>query len=441
MKTKIAVIGLGFVGLTFASFLGSKKINVIGVDANDRIVETLSRGMAHFYEPNMNNYLKKALKGGLRLQNKITKDVASSDFIFITVGTPPDEKGNINLEYVKSAISSIAQQISNLKTVPTIVIKSTVVPGTALNVIKPIFEKQYLRESINYNLLTNPEFLREGYAMKDTISPHIIVIGGSHEPVKKLIKFYKTIYPNFHRFIETNNSTAEMIKYANNAFLAMKISFINSIANMCQKLGGTNVDDVANAIGTDPRIGSLFLKAGPGYGGSCFPKDLQAFINFSNQIGYNPILLEAIRSTNALQIKIIMDLIKRELGNINKKKIGLLGLSFKENTDDVRESVSIKLIYELLQQDCNVLVHDPKAIPNTRQIFDQKITYCTNIDDVFSHSDCVVILTPWAEYKNLKEKSILKMNNPLIIDTRRILEIKNKKIRYVGIGLGKNNFS
>lgn len=317
-------------------------------------------------------------------------------------------------------------------------IKSTVIPGTTLQIVKPILERYNLKKSENFDLLTNPEFLREGSAMQDTISPHVIVIGGSsHKAIKKLTHLYEFAYKKKQNIVETNNVTAEVIKYANNAFLATKISFINSIANICQKLPDTNVDKVAEIIGMDPRIGKQFLKAGPGYGGSCFPKDIQALINFAYDIGYEPALLNAVRNTNSSQVSAVMNLIKQNLKNLKGKKIAVLGLAFKENTDDIRESVSIKLINLLLKNGCKVFGHDPKAIDNTRIMFGDKITYAESLKDALTDSDCAVIMTPWQEYKNIKEKDILVMRNPIIIDTRRIISIKNKDIMQISLGIGK----
>ena len=237
--------------------------------------------------------------------------------------------------------------------------------------------------------------------------------------------------------VETNNITAEVIKYANNAFLATKISFINSIANICQKIPGTDVDDIAKVMGMDPRISGLFLKAGPGYGGSCFPKDVQALISFSKSIGYNPKLLEAVQENNYKQIRSISDILEKQLGNLKDKKIGLLGLSFKENTDDIRESVSIRLIEHLLDKKSKIIVHDPKAIGNTKEIFLKKITYCEKLEDVFKLSDCAVLMTPWDDYKKISSKLIKKLQSKLFIDTRRILKLHDKEIIFISLGIGQ----
>lgn len=437
MTSNVAVIGLGFIGLSLALFLGTKNVKVTGIDSNKKILKKLQNGEPTFFEPNLKHYLKKSLNSGLTFDSEINKKTLSNDFIFITVGTPLDTKGRINLQYVKSVTKSLSEHLPNSKNILTIVVKSSVIPGTAMQILKPILEKS-AKESLDFDLLTNPEFLREGSAMKDTISPHAIIIGGSNKKsIKKLVKFYESVYSKKQQYIETNNITAEMIKYATNAFLATKISFINSIANICQRVKGTNVDDVAVAMGLDPRISKLFLKAGPGYGGSCFPKDLQALISFSNDIGYDPLLLNAVRDINEFQINAIMNLIKKNIGSLNNKKIGILGLSFKENTDDIRESVSIKLIKKLLQKNCKILAHDPKAIENTFRIFKNSITYCNNVTDVFNKTNCVVLLTPWDEYKKLGNTDVSKMSTPFIIDTRRILKISDKNINYVAHGIGQ----
>ena len=436
INRKIAIIGLGYVGLSMAAFLGNH-FKVVGVDSNKEKIGTLKKGKQYFYEPKMSYYLKRAIKNGMTFTDQITNEIVSSDFVFITVGTPINKHGKIDLSNIKSVSRSIAKNMRNLKNNPSIIIKSTVIPGTTMHVVKPILEDNNLKESVDFDLLTNPEFLKEGSSMQDTISPHSIVIGGSNNTsIKKLSDLYKATYRKKQNIVETNNITAEVIKYANNAFLATKISFINSIANICQKLPGTNVDKVAEIIGMDPRVGKQFLNAGPGYGGSCFPKDVQALINFANNIGYDPILLDAVKNTNTLQVNTVMNLIKQNLKNLKGKKISILGLSFKEGTDDIRESRSIKLVDLLLKQNCNVFVHDPKAMNNTRSVFKNKITYTDSLNNILVNSDCAVIMTPWQDYKKLKEKDFLTMRNPIIIDTRRILHIDNENISYVGLGVG-----
>jgi UDPglucose 6-dehydrogenase len=248
-------------------------------------------------------------------------------------------------------------------------------------------------------------------------------------------RFYEDLHSNAP-IIVTNNQTAEMIKYTNNSFLATKISFINQISNICQLIPGANVEEVAKAIGLDPRIGQLFLNAGPGYGGSCLPKDVAAIINFSNRLGINPLLLNAVKEINDYQLKHVILTIKKAAGDLQNKKITILGLAFKPDTDDIRDSVSIKLIYSLLKQGAEIIVHDPKAIENTKNIFKEKISYARSLDDALRKSQCCVIVTPWREYSKINERHLRLMKNRIIVDTRRILNDSKLKMSYYPIGIG-----
>jgi len=433
---KVTIIGLGFVGLSLASFLSSKGIKVIGIDSDIKKISRLKEGIPDFFELKLEYYLKKGRKYQ-EFYEKIDSKTINSDFIFITVGTPVNDQNKIKLDFIKSVSKSVSEVLKDLTIKPSIIIKSTVVPGTAINTVKPILEKNGNKEEFQYNLLSNPEFLREGSAMNDTINPHTIVIGGKNQEVrKKLLQFYKKIYSKKQEFVETNNTTAEMIKYANNAFLATKISFINSLANICQNVSGTNVDDVAKVMGMDPRISKLFLKAGPGYGGSCFPKDVQALISFSKSIGHNPELLEAVQSSNKKQVLSIISILEKNLGKLNSKKIGILGLAFKENTDDIRESVSIRLIDVLLKKKCKIIVHDPKAIENTKKKFKEKIEYCNRFENIFNSSDCAILMTPWENYKKISPNMIKKLNSKIFVDTRRMLKINDKNLNVIALGIG-----
>ena len=434
---KVGIIGLGFVGLSLAVFLSSKNVKVTGIDTDTTKIQTIQKGIPHFYEPTLQHYLKKAIKTGLKLKTKISSDVFSNDLIFLTVGTPINKHGEINLDYIKSAVISLNKKLQFAKKIPTIIVKSTVVPGTTIQIIKPLLERNSFQESIDFNLLTNPEFLRESSAIKDTRNPHVVIVGGNDtKSRKKLVEFYKKIYPKNQDYVETNTTTAEMIKYANNAFLATKITFINSMANICQKIPDTNVDDIAKVMGMDPRISHLFLNAGPGFGGSCFPKDLQALIAYSKNIGYSPKLLETVQNCNNQQVDSIIKLLKINVKNLHNKKIGILGLAFKENTNDIRESVSINLIKKLLQEKCIVNVHDPKALKNIKKIFKNKLEYFDEYKQIFHNSDCAILMTPWEEYTKINSKLVKKLKLKLFIDTRRILSFNNDEIKFLSLGIG-----
>ena len=439
---KVGIIGLGFVGLSLATFLSSKNVQVTGIDTDKTKIQSIQKGIPPFYEPNLQHYLKKAIKTDFKLKTEISNDVFSNDLIFLTVSTPLNNHGKINLDYIKSAVTSLNKQLQFTKKIPTIIIKSTVTPGTTIQIIKPLLEGNSFQESINFNLLTNPEFLREGSAIKDTKNPHVVVVGGSDvKSRKKLVRFYKKIYPKNQNYVETNTTTAEMIKYANNAFLATKITFINSMANMCQKIPDTNVDDIAKVMGMDPRISNLFLNAGPGFGGSCFPKDLQALIAYSKNIGYTPKLLETVQGCNNQQVDFIIKLLKKNVKNLHNKKIGILGLAFKENTNDIRESVSINLIKKLLQEKCVVNVHDPKALKNIKKIFKNKLVYFDEYKQIFHNSDCAILMTPWDEYAKINSKLVKRLKLKLFIDTRRFLSFNDDKIKFLPLGVGPKIFN
>ncbi len=435
---KIGIIGLGFVGLSFASVLSSKGFDIIGIDIDKEKLKTIKSGKSPFYEPKIEETLQKALQKKLMLSDKIEHAVNNCNLVFVTVGTPMTSDGNIDLRMILNACKKIGEALLKTQNKPNIIIKSTVIPGTTINKIKRKLElKSQKKEGKGFTLITNPEFLREGRAIEDTINPHLIVIGSSTtQSAEKLRKFYEKIHGKKIPIIITNNTTAEIIKYANNSFLATKISFINNIANLCQTLPGTNVDIVAKAIGIDPRIGQQFLNAGPGYGGSCLPKDVQAMMIFQKNLGEESILLNAVHQTNILQIDKIINLIEKSVGNLKNKHIAVLGLSFKEKSDDIRESTSIKLIKILLKKHAKINVHDPKAIENTRLIFRDKINYFNKIKDALNDTHCTVIMTPWEQYSSLNNSDFDVMKKKIIIDTRRILNLNDSNLTYIGLGIG-----
>ena len=254
--------------------------------------------------------------------------------------------------------------------------------------------------------------------------------------MKKAKKMFTELHPDVPIII-TNHQTAEMIKYANNSFLATKISFINQLSNICQKIPGANIDDVGKTIGLDPRIGKLFLNAGPGYGGSCLPKDMKALINFANISGINPTLLNAVEDVNTKQLEQIILMTKQKLGDLASKKITILGTAFKANTDDVRDSIAIELIKKLLKKKAKIIIHDPKAMKNTKKIFEDKIRYAKTIEDALSKSQCVIIMTQWKQYEKLNNNQFKYMTRKFVIDCRRMLVGKQLDIDYYAIGLGK----
>ena len=436
---KIAVIGLGFVGLSLASVLSSTGTKVIGIDIDKEKCEKISNGIAPFFEKDLEKTLQKGLKRYLEISHDISM-INTCDYIFVTVGTPQKSDGSIELSMIKKVVKRIGKNLKKNKKNQTIFIKSTVIPGTMQNVILPILEKSSGKKAgKDFGLISNPEFLQESSAIRDTKFPHAIVLGGYKT---KFMKNAERFFSRFHSkipIIVTNHQTAEMIKYANNSFLATKISFINQLSNICQNVPGANIDDIAKTIGLDPRIGKLFLNAGPGYGGSCLPKDMKALINFADKIGIKPTFLNEVEKTNQRQIVNIIELLEKKIGNINRKRITILGTAFKPETDDIRDSISIKLIKKLVEKGARIVVHDPKAIENTKKVFSGKIEYADSIISALTNSQCAIIMTQWQEYSKINNNTIRKMNKKIIIDSRRILINKNIDADYQAVGIGNNN--
>jgi len=436
---RISVVGCGFVGLCLAVVSANRGAKAIAVDIDESKVNKIKSGDPTFYEAGLKELLRQALKENLTITTDIDFAIKHTDITFVTVGTPSNPDGSTNLYFVELAVRDIARSLKNKKERHEIVIKSTVTPTTTTNVIKPLLERES-GKTVNdgIGLIMNPEFLREGTAVYDTEHPHLIVIGSNESKSADVLEsFYNDIYGrNLPEIIRTTPASAELIKYANNSFLATKISFINTIANICQNVPGTDVKTIAYAIGKDPRIGPLFLQAGPGYGGSCFPKDVNAFINFSRKIGYEPLLISATHHVNELQPTKVLELIKKEIGAISGKKIAILGLSFKKDTDDIRESVSIKLVNSLLENGAIVSAHDPMAIENSRKIFGNKITFHDDTNGCVENVDCCVIMTDWDAYKNMNEEVFYSMKQRVIIDARRVLDATKFKnnVRFVAMG-------
>ena len=434
---KIAIIGLGFVGLSLTSVLASKGFNVVGIDVDKEKCRSISNGVLPFFEPDLEKTLKKGLKNKLQIESDISV-VQDCDLIFVTVGTPQNKTGAIDLTIIKKAMNSLGKSIRKSKKQHTILVKSTVVPGTMKDVILPILENNSKKKAgKDFGLISNPEFLQESTAIKNTEFPHAVVLGGYKTRfMKDMEKFFTKLHPKTSIII-TNHQTAEMIKYANNSFLATKISFINQLSNICQKIPGANIDDIAKTIGLDPRIGKLFLNAGPGYGGSCLPKDMKALIKFAKNTGVKPTLLNAVEDVNAKQLEEVISIAKKKLGVLESKNITILGTSFKPNTDDIRDSIAIELIKKFLKRKVKVTVHDPRAIENTRNIFKNKINYAKSISDAILGSQCVIIMTQWKQYEKLSNNEFKKMKNKLVIDCRRMLAQKQLDTDYYAIGIGR----
>jgi UDPglucose 6-dehydrogenase len=435
---KVSIIGLGFVGLSIAVTNAKKGFETIGVDIDNTKIEDLKKGIPPFYEPNLQDLLDEVnKKNAIKFTTKLEDALLNSDLSFLCVGTPPAKDGKIDLTHIKNASKEIFKILKWKGKHHLLVVKSTVAPLTNQKVIFPIFKD--LIEKGKADIVSNPEFLREGHAINDVLHPHLIVIGENDKKAGKLLeKYYKKFYNTLPEIIHTDITSAELIKYANNTFLATKISFINSLANICQNLPGTDVNIIAKAIGKDPRIGPLFLQAGPGFGGSCLPKDLSALINFSNKFEKTNQLFKAVLNVNQNQPSKVLDLLK-EFNVFKKNKIiSILGVAFKKDTDDIRAAVSIEITKLLLKKGIKVKVYDPMAMDNFKREFKDKVQYCPTIDDCLKGSDCCCVLTEWDSFKKLNPKKLEKlMRNPNVIDARRILNPQRfAKLNFRAVGLG-----
>ncbi len=443
MTKRISIVGIGYVGLCTAIGFASKGYNVIATDHDSRKVSSINKGIPHFYEPDLEEILQKTIKDGyLRAVSDNQQAIVNTDITFVTVGTPSNPDGSIDLTQIKSASIEIGKALSKKNTYHLVVVKSTVTPSTTENLVKPLLEKHSKKNcGSDFGLCMNPEFLREGSAVHDASHPDRIVIG---EYDKKSGDTLESLYHQRHReesipLVRTNLPTAELIKYANNAFLATKISFVNTIANICEKIPGADVTVVAEGIGLDQRINSRFLRAGLGYGGSCFPKDVKALIAFSNRLGYTADMLRAIHGVNENQAKYIVEKAKRELGDLRGKTVAILGLSFKPDTDDMREARSILIINQLLHEGANVTAYDPVAISNAKSIFGDKIKYASSAIECLKNADSCIVVTEWQEFKKLKPEDFTQnMRKPILFDGRRIYDPeKFKKIKFIAIGRGQ----
>ena len=442
---KLAIIGTGYVGLVTGACFASKGYDVICVDIVADKVRTINEGKSPIFEKGLDEMLKdlvskKKLQATLDIKNAVTE----SDLIFICVGTPTTADGQFNYSYLKQAAKQIGSILKETNEYKVIIIKSTCTPGTTSNVILPILEEASGKKvGEGFGLGFNPEFLREGVAVEDFFNPDRIVIGG--EDTKSIDKI-RSVYEDFNSLIlEVDPTTAEMIKIASNSFLAMKISFINEMANIAEKIG-SDIKNIATGIGLDHRISDKFLRAGLGWGGSCFPKDVRALYQQSKELGVPSKLIDATIQVNKKQPLRSVEMLEEELkgSSLKGKKIVILGLAFKPDTDDMREAVSIPIINGLLEKKAIVHVHDPAALENAKIIFDNKnFHYELNPVNALTNADGCILVTEWKEYARITpEEFVSLMKTPIVIDGRRFYDPKKMReagVRYLGIGLGKKN--
>ena len=428
---KICIIGSGYVGLvsgTCFSELGNK---VICVDNNKQKIENLKKGVIPIFEPGLEELIIRNVKQKrLNFSTDVNNSIRNSDIIFICVGTPTNKNSNkANLKYIYKVVSDIKKNLNKYKIIVT---KSTVPVTTGDQIEKILASKNKIR----FDVVSNPEFLREGEAIRDFMYPDRVVIGTDNKKANNIMKnLYLPLIKKTNRYFHTSRRAAELIKYASNAFLATKISFINEIANLCEN---TNIDikEISTGIGLDNRIGDRFLRAGPGYGGSCFPKDTRALVSTSEQFKTNLSIVKSVINSNKSRYKILLNKINKIMKNkLKSKNITFLGVTFKPNTDDMREATSLKLIPYLINKGSNVSYYEPTGVKTNFN--NNKVKYINNIKDACKKADLIVIHTEWNEFKQLNLKKISNKKNYKIYDLRNLYspdKMKKNKVSYFSIG-------
>ncbi|MCD6165351.1 UDP-glucose/GDP-mannose dehydrogenase family protein [bacterium] len=429
----IAIVGTGYVGLVTGTCFAEFGNEVICVDKVSDKIEKLKKGQIPIYEPGLDVLVQKNVKEKrLFFTTDIKEAVEKSLVIFIAVGTPPKPDGSADLSYVEAVAKDIAKYMNGYKVV---VNKSTAPVGTG-KWIKKVIEKSQTQK-IPFSVCSNPEFLREGSAIDDFMHPDRVVIGAENDEAIAIMKdLYSPLYLIETPFVITNIETAELIKYASNAFLATKISFINEMANLCELLGA-DVHDVAKGMGLDNRIGRKFLHAGPGYGGSCFPKDTTAIYQLAKAKGYELKIIGASIEVNRRQRQIMFEKIKNAMKDLKGKTIAILGLSFKPNTDDIRDAPAIDIIRQLLQAGATVRAFDPVAVPNAKAILPE-VTYCNETYETLNNADALVFMTEWNQFRSLDLDKIMQLlRQPIVFDFRNIYEsdkMREKGFDYYCVG-------
>jgi UDPglucose 6-dehydrogenase len=430
---KLTIIGTGYVGLVTGTCFAEAGHEVICVDKDAEKVKLLKAGGMPIYEPGLADLVEKNVKAGrLHFSNSTQEGVERSDVIFIAVPTPAEPDGSVDLSFIEAVSREIAGAMTAYK---IIVDKSTVPVKTGQKVAESI--KRYCKARVDFDVVSNPEFLREGFAVGDFMKPDRVVIGvASPRPVQAM----KDVYAPYNApIIVTDINSAELIKHAANSFLALKISYINAISVLCE-LSGANVQEVANGMGMDARIGRKFLDASLGFGGSCFPKDLSAFIQISEKLGYEFGLLKEVQQINARQMDRFVKRISDTLWVLKGKTLGVLGLAFKQNTDDVRMSPAIDLCHRLQKEGAALRVHDPQAMEKAKAVL-KDVTYVADMNDVAEGCDALVIATEWPEFKKLDlEKARKNLTHPILFDGRNLFDVDEMErlgFLYKSIGRGK----
>ena len=439
-----SVVGLGYVGLTMAACLADRGIKTTAVDIDKEKLNMLRRGIVPFYEPQLQEMLAKGLAvKAMVVTDNLEEATRNSDVMFVTVGTPSNPDGSINLDQVKAASTGIGSAFKKTLGYHLVVIRSTVTPGTTEHLVKPLLESTSGKScGSDFGLCVNPEFLAEGLAVHGTMNPDRIIIGECDKDAGDALGSF---YASFHgqrmpSLLRTTPVNSELLKYTNNAFLATKVSFINSLASLCERIPGADIEFIAKGIGLDPRIGPHFLRAGLGWGGSCFPKDIKALLKFAQGLAVDLSILEAAFAANEKQPSRAVQLATGLIGSLKGRRVAVLGVAFKSGTDDTREASALKVVEELLSSGAAVVVYDPKAMQKAKSIFGNRVHYAETSIQCIEGADCCIIATEWEEFRKLKPEDFMKsMRIPAVVDGRRIYDPIDfrPRVKYAGIGLGK----
>jgi UDPglucose 6-dehydrogenase len=427
----ITVVGTGYVGLVTGVCFAEVGYNVTCFDIEEQKISTLSKGICPIYEPGLKEMLKKNLdEGRLHFTSDSKAACTKAEFIFIAVGTPEDEDGSANLDYLEAAVADIG---ANLAKDAVVVIKSTVPVGTNERIDQML--QDIVPGNIHVKVVSNPEFLREGSGILDTFHADRIVIGTNDlEAGRKVAQLFG---PFGRPILQTDIRSAELIKYASNAFLATKISFINEVANLCEHTGA-NIEDVAKGMGMDERIGSQFLKAGIGYGGSCFPKDTKALEKLTEYYNYDFKILRSVIEVNSRQKQQLFLKAKKMLGSLRGKRVAMLGLAFKPHTDDIREAPAIELVAQLIEEQADISVYDPAASGKMEELFGSRLYYADTVDIAIKGADVVFIMTEWPQVTQYDLQCFpLFMREPVIFDGRNCYDLgeaENAGLTYISVG-------
>ena len=443
---RISILGTGFIGLCSAVCFGDRGFEVICSTHDPKKADLINKGIPPFYEPELEPMLKRSVESGaVRCTTSPEEAVLETDISMMTVGTPMREDKSIDLQFIESTAREIGEALAKKDDYHLVAARSTIVPGTTRNLIAPnIIEHSGKRVGADFGLCMQPEFLAEGRSIEDTLRPDRIIIG---EYDKRSGEMLQELYEDFYGdhlencpILRMNLESAELVKYGNNLLLSTKVSYANELSRIAEFVPGVDIVQVMKGVGLDYRINPAHTRAGVGFGGSCFPKDVNAIIAFSKSQGYTPRIFEAVLSVNDAQAKHVVHIAEEELGDLTGKRVSLLGLAFKEDTDDMREAPSIRIVRHLKERGAHIIGYDPIANKTAYVVFKDSIEYAQDIPEALKGSDCAMIVTPWEQFKTLQPVDFRQhMKTPFVIDGRRILDpevfSRDERVRFRAMGL------